>query len=346
MNKKIVDFIHVGDYKTGTSWLQEKVFPFHPEMQYLGDYFKNKEQQRILREIVDTRDLDFDGESLKKRFLDNFQKEENKIVGISREGLSQLGLFDGENAKRIAQRLYDVFGKTKIIYVIREQESMLNSLYSQYVKMGGTRSFKDFFLDPAESRGLIERLKYHKNIKMYQDIFGKENVLVLIYEELKENKKTFLYKTYDFIGCKNKEYIPLNSEKKVNSSLTTYGVYIERQLNKLIRNYHHKRTSSFLDIDKLIYFLLPEKIKDRRAEYTLDYVIPSYNEIDKKQRILYSINMGLTNKFSKFCEKINIGKTYLIDKQIVNQILPLFKESNQKLQNEYNFDVKKYKWTL
>ncbi len=66
---------------------------------------------------MDIRDLDFDPEKLKNNFQNNFHREEGKIVGISREALSQSDYISGEHAKRNALRLREVFGQTKIIYV-------------------------------------------------------------------------------------------------------------------------------------------------------------------------------------------------------------------------------------
>lgn len=73
MKNKIADFIHVGDYKTGTSWLQQTVFPFHPEIQYLGDHFHKSELNQALRELVDIRDLDFDADKIKSVFVQNIE---------------------------------------------------------------------------------------------------------------------------------------------------------------------------------------------------------------------------------------------------------------------------------
>jgi len=343
---KLIDFIHVGDYKTGTSWLQEVVFPFHHEIQYLGDHFEKRELQEVLRELVDIRDLDFDAESLRKKFEQNFTKEDSKVIGISREALSQSNYITGEHAKRNAQRLKEVFGDVKIIYVIREQISMLGSIYSQYLKMGGTRSFNDWFLDPIECKGIIERLKYDKNIAMYQEVFGKENIKVLLFEELRANKNSFLTKLYSFIGCQDTSFQPIESKKEVNTSLTTHGALVSKVLHRLFRNSYHNYRSTFLGIDKLIYFFLPQKIIDKRDELSQGYVLPNYGELDKKQRVLYSINMGIMGKLTKFCEKIKTGKKIKVPSEIAEKILPLFKESNQKLKDKYHLDVDKYGWSL
>tara|TARA_B100001093_G_scaffold509751_1_gene574388 strand:- start:274 stop:1314 length:1041 start_codon:yes stop_codon:yes gene_type:complete len=346
MPKKIIDFVHVGDYKTGTSWLQKTIFPFHPEIQYLGDYFKKNELKEVLTELIDIRDLDFDFKKLRKKFNENFTTNNNQICGISREALSQSNYIEGENAERNAKRIKKVFGEVKIIYVIREQISMLSSIYSQYLKMGGTRNFNDWFLDPIECRGIIERLKYNKNIKMYQDIFGKENVLVLLFEELVEDKRKFLEKLYRFIGCQNINFEPEESEQVINSSLTTHGALILRTLQKLFRNSYHNYRSAFLNIDKVIYFFLSKKIIDKFDKDTEKMIVPSYETIDKKQRVLFSINMAMSEKLTKLCEKIKTGKKIQVPVDQISNILPLFKESNNLLNQKYDLNIDKYHWHI
>lgn len=344
MKNKLVDFIHVGDYKTGTSWLQESIFPFHPEIRYLGDPCFDERLNKVLREMIDTRDLDFDSESIYSQLKQIINKSE-KITGISREVFSQTNYITGEHALRNAQRIKSVFGSVKIIYTIREQESMLNSIYSQYLKMGGTRGFEDWFLDPIECKGIIERLKYDKNIEMYHNIFGEENVLVLLFEELKYNKKEFLRKIFSFIGCPNEEFIPKESSA-VNSSLTKGGTFCSKILHKLFRNSYHNYRSSFLHLDKIIYCFLPKRVVEKLNLASQSYVIPSYNALDKRQRLLFAINMAMMSKITKLCEKIKVGGKVKIPKNTLIDVLPLFKDSNNILKNKYNLEVDKYKWTL
>lgn len=343
---KIVDFIHVGDYKTGTSWLQETVFPMHPEIQYLGDHFSNEKLQLVLRELVDIRDLDYNPEKLKKKFLENYNKIPGKISGISREALSQADYISGEHAKRNAQRIKDVFGNVKIIYVIREQISMLGSIYSQYVKIGGTRSFEDWFLDPLECKGIIDRLKYDKNIQMYYDIFGRENVLVLLFEELREDKKEFLEKIYSFIGCKDINFIPKESEKAVNTSLTTHGAAVARFLHRFVRNYYHNLGNTVLGLDKIIYRFGPKKLVENRRLKSEQWFVPNYGKIDEKQRTLASINMALARNIEMVAGKIKTGKKLKVPDTTAQQIKPLFKESNSILKEKYGLKVDKYGWSL
>lgn len=344
MSNNLVDFIHVGDYKTATTYLQEVIFPFHPEINYLGDHLQNKELEKVLRAIVDCRDLDFNAQDYKKIIDKNILKSD-KITGLSREALSQSNYISGENAQRNAQRIKAVFGNVKILYVIREPFSMLESLYSQYIKIGGTRSFQDWFLDPMETKNIVQRLKYYKNIQMYYDIFGKENVKVLIFEQLKTNNQLFLKNIFAFIGCNDVAFVP-KVNKSVNLKLTTYGMVVSRFLNTFIRTEKHCFKSAFVSLDKIIYTLLPKQIISRIEKNSEYILLNTYHDFDKKQRVLYIINMKLVLIIEKLSEKIKIGKKFKIDKKYQDFLNKELAQSNHILKKQYGLDIDNYGWYL
>ncbi|MDY0365402.1 MAG: hypothetical protein RBQ81_06070 [Arcobacteraceae bacterium] len=60
--------------------------------------------------------------------------------------------------------------------------------------------------------------------------------------------------------------------------------------------------------------------------------------------------MAMMSKITKLCEKVKIGKKgsgkIKIPQKAIENILPLFKDSNSILKNKYNLEVDKYKWVL
>ena len=115
----LINFIHTGDYKTGTTWMQHHAFEEHPEITYLGGPFKDKEFEKLLFALVRSRDLDFDSKKIAQQFRKRILPlSTSKITGISREGLSASDIITGENALRTALRIKEVFGVPKIIFVI------------------------------------------------------------------------------------------------------------------------------------------------------------------------------------------------------------------------------------
>jgi hypothetical protein len=258
----MIDAIHIGDYKTGTSWLQLHAFQQHPELVYLDWPVTHPEVAQLFYELTGARDLDFDPIGLRDRFqeqIDSIDRNGKKLI-VSREALS--GEFvSGEHAKRIAERLYQVFGKTRILLVIREQFSMLASIYSQYVKIGGTLSLRDFVQDPLISNLLVRRLQYEKQINAYVELFGIENVHVKLYEESRRDKERFLREILQFFGCKDVDFKPVESGL-TNPSLTVTGAAIQRVLNRFVRT-HTNPSANILPLDKLLALLLSPAQKER-----------------------------------------------------------------------------------
>jgi hypothetical protein len=341
----MIDAIHIGDYKTGTTWLQRKVFRQHPELIYI-DYPADYPQiATLFYELVGARDLDFDADSLKRRFDDELKKinHAGKKLIVSREGLS--GEFtSGEHAKRIAVRLYEVFGPTKILLVIREQFSMLASIYSQYIKMGGTLSLPDFVWDPLDAGNIINRLQYEKQIDAYVETFGLSNVSVKVFEELKFDKVKYLQEILAFIGCQDTHFFPKEPDVS-NPSLTTVGAYVQRLLNRFVRTKINP-SPSIIPLDKIVSIFLSDSQKESLLKSAAVQFSWAPIESNPAPYLLYSINMGLNLKMSEWCEGIRQGGKIQVNQQLRELLAPAFISSNRILVERYGLSLEKYGWVL
>lgn len=222
--------IHVGFPKTGTTFLQEKYFPMHPDF-----FFHGWNSRKNLGEFTTSLVYDFDYDEKCPISL-----SETKVNVLSSESLSCAYLWHGNGAGaidlRTAQRLHRVFGSAKILIVIRNQSSMISSLYFQYLAEGGDLAFHDFLINGL--RGVrcyegfrLETLRYDRLVSGYQDLFGKKNVLVLPYEFMKHDLCAFISEIEGFLGVKH--YEPSN--QFLNPSVKSRGVYdMYRLLNRLI----------------------------------------------------------------------------------------------------------------
>ena len=137
-----------------------------------NSYFNRRKEIRRLSDHPNEYFKEIFKEALNRIDVSSGAKIHKHVKMISTETLSSTDLITGENAKRTAERIKTLFGQVKIIYVIRDQLTMILSIYSQYVKMGGTQNITDFVFDPILARGLFERLRYHKSIEMYFELFG------------------------------------------------------------------------------------------------------------------------------------------------------------------------------
>lgn len=208
-------YFHIGYPKCGSTSLQENLFSGHSEINHFGKentnfkYFYSKLKHRKYYDAEIRSDL------IKSKLLFS------KINVFSDEGLSNQFYSTVIDNYSKALKIKNNFPNAKIIIVIRNQADLLRSFYdfsipdeslnkwlqtefAQYQKI----SSDDHFLDS---------LKFDKIIAYYQSLFGLNNVLVLLFEDLKYNPKQFANKLSTFLNISEQEtIIAMNQSIKKN----------------------------------------------------------------------------------------------------------------------------------
>jgi hypothetical protein len=134
---------------------------------------------------------------------------------ISHEPFSGLPILNGFDSRVIADRLQDAFPNARILIVIREQRSMMLSVYKHYVKFSGTKPVDYVWHEytPRDRRyptpGL-EVFEYHRLVEYYMKHFGAENVLVLPYEQLVRDAVDFTGRICRFVGVDAPSSVPVS----------------------------------------------------------------------------------------------------------------------------------------
>ena len=190
--------IHPGFHKTGTTYLQECVFTEHQGFAPLMSH------QEVHDLIVRPHDLQFDPESA-KLLLDAkvAQAEHSSTNVISSEILSGTMFAGSRDSALIATRLSTIVPSAKILFTIRRQDSLLKSVYLQYVKRGGRKSaqeFLDFKPEPGFHWFDCGVLEFDLLVRHYARLFGDDNVLVLPQELLRQDRGKFLAYLFAFCG--------------------------------------------------------------------------------------------------------------------------------------------------
>jgi len=202
--------IHIGYHKTATSWLQLHLFgrrdrgfaPLAPgdglappkAAKFLSRYFIYDEENKLLSPFRSRSDEIRD-------FLAGFEPPERCVPVISAENLSGNPHSGGFNAKIIAERLAKSLPDARIFIVIREQTTMILSVYFQYLRKGGTSSLRSYMSQEFDGRlpGFAPgNFEYHRLIEHYHGLFGRENVLVLPYEIFRDDGPGFVSELADF----------------------------------------------------------------------------------------------------------------------------------------------------
>lgn len=158
-NKEKQIFFHVGTGKTGTTFLQYKVFPLLQGIKYI-QRTRYKKATRLIQNSNHSKYL------------------------VSRE-------FDRQLQSEI-ELFAETFPEAIPIIVFRRQDSYIASQYRRFVKNGFTCSFTEFF-DVQNDNGFFEKkhLFYMQQIELLEKTFSQKPI-VLIYEDLKTDPTKFI----------------------------------------------------------------------------------------------------------------------------------------------------------
>ncbi len=201
--------IHIGFPRTATTTLQRAVFAKHPEIHYLGKPFRRQNptedrRTRLPAEVITAvwsqDSLGFDAEATKGELDSAFQTEAaaGKTVVLSEEALSMAGFAD---RRLIAERLRKLFGPSDILITIRNQETVLPSLYLHYLRKGlvARTPFDAWFANACAPNDFVDRsdawmvaqYRYCELYSLYRTVFPENRIKVLAYEKMAADPTAF-----------------------------------------------------------------------------------------------------------------------------------------------------------
>lgn len=259
----IPGFFIVGAAKSGTTALYN-YFEQHPEV-YMSpikepNHFASDINIALLRPSALIR--------LKALHIDNFLRGnmKNKIHRAYITDRSQyLSLFrfvtnekqTGEASpaylysKTAAKAIYEYNSNAKIIIILRDPAERAFSHYLMDRKLAFTdKSFEDALEEDNQftprtwgaTSLYLDLGEYYEQVKRYYDVFPKENIMVLLNEELQQNPLETISQLYRFIGVDpdfkpdltdeyNKAVVPRNAVMHRLLKFNVLRVFIRRNLN-------------------------------------------------------------------------------------------------------------------
>lgn len=184
-------FVHIGYSKTGTKWFQNYFFPNIINASYYDLYKTNK--------LFLTSEI-FNKDNIRNELNESLYIG-NQIKIFSSEFLTTpitYGWHYGYYSFSISHKLKATFPDATIIIFIRRQQSLIVSAYQQYIKNGGTFSFRRWLYSGEVFS--FEHLLYDNLISHYISLFGREQVKVYLYEDFKADNHGFLEKFCSELG--------------------------------------------------------------------------------------------------------------------------------------------------
>ena len=199
--------IHIGYTKAGSTWLQRFLF----ENESAG--FGLVDRPASVEHLILPHALEFDPRTARDELRPHV--EESATAGrapvISAERLSGSPHSGGYDTPALADRLHDVYPAAKVLIVIREQRQIIASTYKQYVRVGGVCRPSRYFSPPQDPRIPLfsfEYFDYHRLIKYYYGLYGRESVLVLPFEAFLKTGDDFVARICRFAGVAPVQGLP------------------------------------------------------------------------------------------------------------------------------------------
>lgn len=231
--------VHVGLCKAGSTWLQNFLF----NRADLG-YEMLPRRGIVKSEISMPHPLAFEPQHCRNAFEPEIQRIRNKglIPVISSEDIAGTFETGGYDAVEKGIRIARSFPNARILFVIREQRSMIFSCYNQYLKGSCTVTLEEYLNPPRPPHGgpffSLDWLCYHYLIKRYQSWFGPARVLVVPYEMLRQEPEEFVGRIIDFSGGTMMNDI--NFKTQIKKSWPVLPLVLKRPFNLfLVRNVHN-----------------------------------------------------------------------------------------------------------
>ena len=244
------NLVHIGIHKSGSSFLQAKIFPKIKNFTNLGFYEKNLFTDDI-RYFQTCSELYFDEKKITNliNFFKKFSNENKKLL-ISSEAftgnISTQSFGTGIFIEMLAKRIKKYIPDAKIILILRNQKDAIYSLYKDDIQYGYTCNFNDWIKERLKTNSL-DYFKYDKLILFYQNLFGKENLHTFLYEDIFKNfneVQLFLNELDIEIDLTESDIKNLMNSEKINSSNSSTITNFTRVLNRFIKT---KLSQSYTD---------------------------------------------------------------------------------------------------
>ncbi len=248
----MVHFVHVGMMKTGSTYLQKGLFSKHPELLTIGHNYlayESKEAGRLVkllfRESYEASQWQRDFRAL----VDSIDTQ-GRHLGISHERLG--GDFRSVGHRyAVPGRIMESIGPTKIILVLRHPLTFIASGYSQSIRTGTeVHPLEALLGDDQTCREIADALDYRRLVAAYESVFGPEQVLVLPFELLKEDRTQFLSIICEFLGIAQLPLEAVDTSTR-NPKLSAVGGRILIRTNQWFKHSKQLRKTAHALVNRL-----------------------------------------------------------------------------------------------
>jgi len=233
---------HIGLPKTATKTLQMGLFARHSEVDFLGTYTRPMRKYRQCRDTeieklmatllwddLNDPDLRESRELFEKAVEPSLRN--GRVPVWSWESLIE----DSPHIRKIrAENIRAIFGNCRILITIRHPFNLVESLYLQNLKRENIArsrvgkkvdcpSIDTWISERWEKEGYApnSQIQYADSIRIYSEIFGRENIGIFLFEQLQNDSDAYYRSICGFIGIDHDEALQHVLGKAHNQRWTT-----------------------------------------------------------------------------------------------------------------------------
>lgn len=237
-----LDFIGIGAPKSGTTWAS-KCLSEHPEIcmsQPKEVHFFNKKYAfyRV-------------GETFKySKGISWYSSHWNHCNQSQKRGEWGVYYLQDEEAPKL---IHKHFPNIKLVAILRDP---VERLHSHYLHPAQNRNLPPFEEIIKTDKDFVEQSCYHKHLSRYLSFFPKENILILIYEDIKKDPLAFIQKIYKFLEVDD-SFVPPSLHKKVSPLTGKFKFIKGKKQKKVVVVLEKLRLKNF--IKKMVLFFMGNK---------------------------------------------------------------------------------------
>ncbi len=252
----MINFIGIGAQKSGTSWVYACLYE-HPEI------------------CAPIKEIHFFSRPRFEKGKEWYESHFNRCSNNAKKGeFSTSYLY----SKEAPERIHDLYPNTKLIAILRNPKDRAYSQYRNAIKAGEIVESISFSEYTTEEPSAYEQGLYAAQLERYYSLFAKEQMLVMIYEDIKKNPAEFIRKVYDFLGI-DSSFVPSALNEEINVARTPRSVGVDRVMHRVAESLRK------IGFDKLVWLIrksgLPDLIrslntKQSKADPTKPIIDISY----------------------------------------------------------------------
>ncbi len=201
----MIDFIGIGAQKSGTSWAYACLYE-HPQI------------------CAPIKEIHFFSRSRFEKGQVWYEHHFRNCDATKLKGEFSTSYLYSEDA---SLRIKQMYPEVKLIAILRNPLDRAVSHYKNAIKSGEISDTVTFDTFAQQDKSVLEQGKYAQQLERYYAHYKKEQVLVLVYEDIKRNEEAFMQTIYAFLGI-DTAFISSMLHTEINIARVPKAVYVDR----------------------------------------------------------------------------------------------------------------------